>query len=78
MADPRDRNYNSDMPRPKHIPQAPKADIPTHSLFPDSKQPIRLPAITGIPLPPTSSRRLPGGNSPIYPKKSAMQTRPLC
>lgn len=28
MADPRDRNYNSDMPRPKHIPQAPKADTP--------------------------------------------------
>lgn len=37
MADPRDRNYNSDMPRPKHIPQAPKTE-PAHRQAPPSAQ----------------------------------------
>lgn len=78
MADPRDRNYNSDMPRPKHIPQAPKADTPHPQAVPRQQTANPVSGDHRNPTPAHQQQTTPRREQPHIPQKSAMQTRPLC
>lgn len=69
MADPRDRNYNSDMPRPKHIPQAPKADTPHPQAVPRQQTAHPDSGDHRNPTPARQQQATPRREQPHIPKK---------
>ena len=69
MADPRDRNYNSDMPRPKHIPQAPKADTPHPQAVPRQQTANPVSGDHRNPTPAHQQQTTPRREQPHIPQK---------